>query len=708
MLSKRLNSSGYAQLRWVILLLAIAVIVPTVCLLWFLTQAVKNERLAVRQKLINFYQGQLAKTIEKTDDEWSQNCKSLDMEAGSQAGEHRYQRFVSTVDRDGYDGLIIYDATGKRLYPLLAVDVNSPIESSEMFSDAWELEFIERKFLQAAELYEQKAKYGGDHVRLRALIGKSRSLAKLGKLDEAIDQCRQIAFSPLEETGDAALLILIGNARLLMMKFTRQANGGLIEGNTKYDALFKETFGKLISMVYTANKSGAVLPADHNLFLAQKAVEILRENSFLQDQTGLRLVGSRIEKLIAAEEWSIRIAEHFPTAAAFDNWKADQFRWLQAPLEVSRQLLTGQVGKEVIYGLYHKNGDGSLLVSLCAGSIASALSHYENTFKDSDVICRVVDDSGGLRTGLEAPQGEPFVTASAGKHFPGWKIELYFRGGDVFRKAASRQIAVYTWTGVLVIVLILASGGFAGNAIGRQMRLNKLKNDFIATVSHELKTPLASMRVLVDTLLEGNYKDQQQASEYLQLTAKENERLSRLIDNFLTFSRMERNKQVFRMARSSPSAIATAAAEAVKTKFSEGRCRFKMDIREDLPDVLADRDAMVTVLINLLDNAYKYSYDDKQIELRVFAEDGRVCFCVSDNGTGMSRRSTKKIFKRFYQVDRSLSRRGQGCGLGLSIAKFIVDAHKGSISVDSKPGEGSTFTVKLTPLLSCESKKAGK
>jgi len=111
--------------------------------------------------------------------------------------------------------------------------------------------------------------------------------------------------------------------------------------------------------------------------------------------------------------------------------------------------------------------------------------------------------------------------------------------------------------------------------------------------------------------------------------------------------------------------------------------------------VLADHDAMVTVLVNLLDNAYKYSLDDKRIELRAFAENGSVCFCVSDNGVGISRRDAKRIFKRFYQIDRSLARRAEGCGLGLSIAKFIVDAHKGSISVNSKPGEGSTFTVKL-------------
>jgi signal transduction histidine kinase len=158
---------------------------------------------------------------------------------------------------------------------------------------------------------------------------------------------------------------------------------------------------------------------------------------------------------------------------------------------------------------------------------------------------------------------------------------------------------------------------------------------------------------------------------------------------------MERNKQAFEIVKTSPAAIANAAVEAVKTKFSKGQCEFEVKNSDDLPDVSADHDAIVTVLVNLLDNAYKYSHDDKHIEFRVFTEDSLVCFSVSDNGIGLSQRAIKKIFKRFYQVDRSLSRRSEGCGLGLSIAKFIVDAHKGSITVDSKPGTGSTFTIKL-------------
>jgi two-component system phosphate regulon sensor histidine kinase PhoR len=104
---------------------------------------------------------------------------------------------------------------------------------------------------------------------------------------------------------------------------------------------------------------------------------------------------------------------------------------------------------------------------------------------------------------------------------------------------------------------------------------------------------------------------------------------------------------------------------------------------------------MVTVLVNLLDNAYKYSRDEKHITLRVTSENQSVDFAVSDNGVGIPRRALKRIFKRFYQVDRTLSRRAEGCGLGLSIARFIVDAHAGSLRVESRPGQGSTFTVAL-------------
>ena len=367
--------------------------------------------------------------------------------------------------------------------------------------------------------------------------------------------------------------------------------------------------------------------------------------------------------------------------ALLESWPENNFRRLELP--------------EDIYGMYHSFDDRTYLFLQKTRTLGSDFDLCQEGIEELGVSCRITDNSGLYVSGLENPQGAGFLKAHLGKFFPGWNVEVHFSDVDIFEKTAERQKVVYIWAGLLAIAVMVAAGLLAARVVGKQIKINKLKNDFIATVSHELKTPLASMRVLVDTLLEGSYRNQQQVTEYLELVSKENERLTGLIDNFLTFSRMERNKRAFAMARTSPAVVARDAAEAVKTKFSKGRCRFEVNIPDNLPDVTADRDAMVTVLVNLLDNAYKYSYDDKQIELSVFSEDGSVCFRVSDNGIGISRRSFKKIFNRFYQVDRSLARKAEGCGLGLSIAKFIVDAHKGSITVSSKSGEGSTFTVKL-------------
>lgn len=669
-MSRLETGSAYSHLRWVILLLIVAVILPTVCLLWFMSQVVRNERLAIRQKLVTIYREQLTRTIKKVNDSWAQNCTFLDAQ---DPNAHPYQMLAAVIGDNLCDGLVIYDSAGRCLYPTISTETGASAQSSTLFAEVWQIEFIEQKFARAAELYDQIAKDGNDITRLTALIGKSRCLAKLGMPDEAIEICRQVAFSPLQEQGSAHVLTLIGNAGLLLLNFT--------SGNDKYRAAFEETIENLISMLYSANQAGFSLPPTQNLFMAQKVLDTAQVASPPLD-THLQSLLADLQKLVSAEEMSIRIVENISRTAAIYNWSQNTPQRLPAQ---------GQP----IYGLVHSTADRTFLLILSAKSIAGMLGDYEDDLADSYIDYRILDDSGYKIAGADRLEGEPVAADSAGQYFPGWKIELYLKGSDVYEKAASERIAVYIWTGVLVIALILVSGAFAAKAVISQVKLNKLKNDFIATVSHELKTPLASMRVLVDTLLEGNYRDQQQALEYLQLISTENIRLSRLIDNFLTFSRMERNKRAFQRVTTDPAQIAHAAADAVKTKFHDGHCKFTVDIQQDLPAVYADYDALVTVIVNLLDNAYKYSYEDKCIELRVLAENGFVVFRVTDNGIGLSRRSLKKIFKRFYQVDRTLSRQTGGCGLGLSIAKFIVDAHKGKVAVESRPGKGSTFTVRI-------------
>jgi signal transduction histidine kinase len=300
-----------------------------------------------------------------------------------------------------------------------------------------------------------------------------------------------------------------------------------------------------------------------------------------------------------------------------------------------------------------------------------------------------------LPPGAEPSLPPALVSLSLGKYLDGWRLTLHVDDRSLFDAAADKQIVAYLWTGVLVIVVIVIVAGLIAGAIRRQMRLTRLKNDLVATVSHELKTPLSSMRLLVDTLLDDERFDEGKTREYLQLIAKENARLSHLIDNFLTFSRMQRNKRGFNMAETEAAAIANTAVEAVGEKFNAAQCRLDVEVAPGLPRIVADTGALVTVVINLLDNAYKYTEDDKRITLRTYANGAYVCFEVGDNGIGLSRRAAKRVFDRFYQADQRLSRGGSGCGLGLSIVQFIVTAHGGSVSVDSEPGKGSTFTVSV-------------
>ena len=174
---------------------------------------------------------------------------------------------------------------------------------------------------------------------------------------------------------------------------------------------------------------------------------------------------------------------------------------------------------------------------------------------------------------------------------------------------------------------------------------------------------------------------------------RENTRLTQMIENFLTFSRLERNRYNFRFAEASPAEIVDRATEAFAERAAEPGVRLNVEVAADLPNIHADPGALSTALLNLLDNAYKYTPEDKRIDLRAFRNNGSICFEVQDNGIGVPKSEAAKVFRDFYQVDKRLARSQGGCGLGLSIVKFIVHAHKGTVSLDSRAGQGSTFKV---------------
>jgi signal transduction histidine kinase len=284
---------------------------------------------------------------------------------------------------------------------------------------------------------------------------------------------------------------------------------------------------------------------------------------------------------------------------------------------------------------------------------------------------------------------------AAGPSFPGWQLSFALLD-DGIDASASPRFLTSLWAGFAVTSVVALAGIVAGQALRRQLRLARLRTDLTAAVSHELRAPLASAQVLIDGLLGDEQLDPVKTREYLELIAGEQARLSRVIENFLRFARMDGGRGRFDLVPTDPATVVASSVDAIRDRVPAASLRVEM--AEDLPRVMADANALGTALVNLLDNALKFTPAQKDILVRVYADGGDVVFSVRDNGPGIPASERRRIFRRFYRIDQRLARETSGVGLGLSIVDLVVRAHKGSIDVSGEVGAGSTFAIRLPGL----------
>jgi signal transduction histidine kinase len=645
-------------------LLVLTVVVPTACVLWFMSKAISNERLAVRQRLGDAYRAQLAAVRTRLQSRWSDRVERLSRLDAERPGSERFAAIV----RDGLaDSAIFHDPAGRPVYPTLP---EPPRESTARTPAAWTtaeiMEYRRGDPSGAARAYAQIARRSFDvHVVGRALQAQARCLAKAGDRGAAIEVLTgKLAHDTYRHALDAQGRLIQLDALLRALE--------LMSGpeHPAYRQTVELLAGRLDDYTDTA------LLAHQRRFLMNRLRELAADAPALST--------------LAAEEIASAYLDRHPTLS--DSSYLSPFdlpeSWLSESTEVETPSLRPTLLPRV-WQLPLRERRGIVLFTH-----ERLLAEVEELSREQSLPAEV--SVAVLPPGREPDPAASFVSLATGKPLAGWRLSLVVEEGELFEGSASRQSTAYIWTGVLFIVAITALAALVARYIGRQIQVARIKNDLVATVTHELKTPLSSMRMLVDTLLDGHYRqDQRKTREYLTLIARENVRLSRLIDHFLTFSRMERNKKAFDFGVVKPDRIVEEAVEAVRERFESAGFELRTEVAPDLPEVVADPDAMVTVLLNLLDNSYKYSDGDRRLTVRACKREDAICFEVEDHGIGMSSRTVRKIFDRFYQADRSLARRVGGCGLGLSIVKFVVDAHGGAIHVESKPGEGSTFTVTL-------------
>ena len=234
------------------------------------------------------------------------------------------------------------------------------------------------------------------------------------------------------------------------------------------------------------------------------------------------------------------------------------------------------------------------------------------------------------------------------------------------------------------------------NDVSRIKKLENIRRDFVANVSHELKTPITSIKGFVENLLDGALEDKDQAERFLQIVSKQADRLNAIINDLLALSSIEEEAQrsVITRQKSRMHDVLQVAVQTCSAKAQEREVDIDVNCDEDLWARINPR-LLEQAVINLLDNAIKYSDSDSRVGLEAHAEDGEVVISVQDRGCGISREHLARLFERFYRVDKARSRKMGGTGLGLAIVKHIARAHGGRVEVESTLGEGSTFSIHL-------------
>jgi signal transduction histidine kinase len=227
------------------------------------------------------------------------------------------------------------------------------------------------------------------------------------------------------------------------------------------------------------------------------------------------------------------------------------------------------------------------------------------------------------------------------------------------------------------------------------MELSRMKSDFVSTVSHEFKSPLTSIRQIAEMLETGRIPSEERRQKYYEVLLEQSERLSLLTDNVLSFAKMEEGKREFVFEETDIKTLLMEIVSTIQDRVRHEGFTIELEIEDFLPPIVADVPAITQAVTNLIDNAVKYSGESKKVVVNVRVDEKDLVIDVRDFGVGIKKVELNKIFDRFYRGGDELTRTIKGSGLGLTLVKQIVEAHYGSIQVESELGKGSVFTVKL-------------
>lgn len=553
-----------------------------------------------------------------------------------------------------------YPPRSLRYYPVLP----APAEAkADVFASGEHEEFLREDYANAAAAYEKLVSSQDEATRVGALIRLGRVLRKAGKPHAALDVYRQLADSGIGSVDSLPAELLARHARCVLLDELSQVPELHQEAHLLWFGLQNARW-PLTSSVYR--------------FYEKEARRWLGPGQLPPGTISTQPNGALVLAAAVEELWRL--------------WQ---------PIQQGIAQPTGQrnlwVEDSPVFLMWRGSQDRLVALVAQPGYLEKELL--------TPVVQRIVEQQD-IRLALADAEGHSFLgqwangnarqalRTSAQAQLP-WTLQVTSIDPGTFIAEVKQRRRLFL-VGLLAMASLTFTAGYAIiRSVARELKVARLQGDFVSAVSHEFRTPLASLCHLSELLSEGRVATDQRRQEYYQALRRESERLHRLVESILDFRRMEVGAREYQLKRLDVAALVRGVAEEFSEEVRDSGYAVEIQVEKSLPHLRADQEALSRAIWNLLDNAVKYSPDCKTVEIEASCAGDQVAVRVRDHGLGIARSEQRRIFGKFFRASSAKAAGVRGTGLGLAMVRHIVTAHGGQLNVESRPGAGSTFTILL-------------
>jgi signal transduction histidine kinase len=566
------------------------------------------------------------------------------------------------------------------------------IQSHDLFSAAETAEFKTRDFALAIDLYRQLLASTSDRSSRALLLNRiARCYKSSRRPTRAIQTYRRIVNDyPTESSADGIPFALIalhqlgdlhsgsGNHQESLRTYL-ELYEALLEprwelSQAQYKTYLRETKNKLDSLKLKMNA------ADIEGDSATRWAKL--EQSEKEKSERMETIEWIVQKMSSVHSiGKTESSQGSGTFARFADRAGDELLLLSYTFLDMNSLF----GFSMDVGYFQKDVLPSVLVDMPQkdGFVVQVSDEKENVLAGEETTEEL---------GLEARLS---VSKKFSDNFPPWTIHIYQTSPDEAERQFSLRRNIYVFSVVVVIVALLFGGILAIRSTAKELRLAKLKSDFVSTVSHEFRTPLTSIRYLAELLQRGRVQEESKKQQYYESITNESERLSRLIENILDFSKIEAGMKEYEFEETDPAELFRDVVTRFQEQVAPQGFTIENEIEEGLSKIQADKEALGRAQFNLLDNAAKYSGESRKIRFRAYSDKNHVYMKVEDQGIGIQKEDLDRVFGKFFRSSDAQSSDVKGSGIGLTLVSHIVKAHGGKVVLESEPGRGTRVTLQL-------------